>query len=85
MIKLVGSFLLYVQEDCECISSVNTGSRLTCITALWPGSVHSIKEVDEDVTISEKKRKRTLSNEDRQAQKQISKPMKTKKHKQSKN
>lgn len=31
--------MLSFQENCKCVSCVDTCSRLTCITALWPMDV----------------------------------------------
>lgn len=54
---------LFLQEDCKCVCSVETGSRLTCITVSWPGKVPENSKVDQIKTGSKKRKLGTEENE----------------------
>lgn len=65
---------LFLQEDCKCVCSVETGSRLTCITVSWPGKVPENSKVDQIKTGSKKRKlgtedEKTVAAEDRKVKK----------------
>lgn len=52
----VNQFFLFVQEDCHCVCSVDSGSRLTCITVLLPEqhSRQPCKDEEEGIRVEER-------------------------------